>query len=196
MTDLVYHPEPAPILPVPTADVPSTMMVQAGEMLPVIRENGIVYAQATRRYCHGGSFLLHPVVHLNIINRNAELYLQKRSMKKDLLPGRWDTAVGGHVDYGEYLSEALHREAGEELGFYDFNPLYLGSYVFQSNIEREMINIFAAVGNFTLHPDEDEVEEGRYWPLDEIEANIGKDVFTPNFEGEFRRIRKSLEALL
>lgn len=196
MTDLVYTPEPAPILPVPTADVPSTMMVQAGEMLPVIRENGIVYAQATRKYCHGGSFLLHPVVHLHIINRNAELYLQKRSMKKDLLPGRWDTAVGGHVDYGEYLSEALHREAGEELGFYDFNPLYLGSYVFQSNIEREMINIFAAVGNFTLHPDEDEVEEGRYWPLDEIEANIGKDVFTPNFEGEFRRIRKSLEALL
>ena len=196
MTDLVYPPEPAPILPVPTADVPSTMMVQAGEMLPVIRENGIVYAQATRKYCHGGSFLLHPVVHLHIINRNAELYLQKRSMKKDLLPGRWDTAVGGHVDYGEYLSEALHREAGEELGFYDFNPLYLGSYVFQSNIEREMINIFAEVGNFTLHPDEDEVEEGRYWPLDEIEANIGKDVFTPNFEGEFRRIRKSLEALL
>ena len=44
--------------------------------------------------------------------------------------------------------------------------------------------------------EEDEVEEGRYWPLDEIEANIGKDVFTPNFEGEFRRIRKSLEALL
>ena len=196
MTDLVYPPEPAPILPVPTADVPSTMMVQAGEMLPVIRENGIVYAQATRKYCHGGSFLLHPVVHLHILNRNAELYLQKRSMKKDLLPGRWDTAVGGHVDYGEYLSEALHREAGEELGFYDFNPLYLGSYVFQSNIEREMINIFAAVGNFTLHQDEDEVEEGRYWPLDEIEANIGKDVFTPNFEGEFRRIRKSLEALL
>lgn len=196
MTDLVYPPEPAPILPAPTADVPSTMMVQAGEMLPIIRENGIVYAQASRKYCHGGSFLLHPVVHLHIINRNAELYLQKRSMKKDLLPGRWDTAVGGHVDYGEYISEALHREAAEELGFYDFNPLYLGSYVFQSSIEREMINIFAAVGNFTLHPDEEEVDEGRYWPLDEIEDNIGKDVFTPNFEGEFKKIRRSLEALL
>ena len=172
------------------------MMAQAGEILPIIRENGIVYAQATRKYCHGGSFLLHPVVHLHIINRNAELYLQKRSMKKDLLPGRWDTAVGGHVDYGEYISEALHREAAEELGFYDFNPLHLGNYVFQSNMEREMINVFAAVGNFELHPDEDEVDEGRYWPLDEIEANIGQSVFTPNFEGEFRKIRKSLEALL
>ena len=63
-------------------------------------------------------------------------------------------------------------------------------------MEREMINVFAAVGNFELHPDEDEVDEGRYWPLDEIEANIGQSVFTPNFEGEFRKIRKSLEALL
>ena len=196
MIDLVYPPEPAPILPAPTADAPSVKIAHAGEMLPVIRENGIVYAQASRRYCHGGSFLLHPVVHLHIINRNAELYLQKRSMKKDLLPGRWDTAVGGHVDYGEYISEALHREAAEELGFYDYNPIYLGSYVFQSEVEREMVNIFAAVGNFTLHPDAEEVEEGRYWPLDEIEENIGRSIFTPNFEGEFRKIRKSLEALL
>lgn len=165
-------------------------------MLPVVRESGLVYGQATRAYCHGGSFLLHPVVHLHIINRNDELYLQKRSLKKDLLPGRWDTAVGGHVDYGEYMIEALHREAAEELKFYDFNPVSLGSYVFNSEVERELVNIFAAVGNFTLHPDLDEVAEGRYWPMDEIEANIGKSVFTPNFESEFRRIRHSLEALL
>ncbi|MDD6253120.1 MAG: NUDIX domain-containing protein [Candidatus Cryptobacteroides sp.] len=165
-------------------------------MLPIIRENGIVYAQASRAYCHVGSFLLHPVVHLHILNRNDELYLQKRSMKKDLLPGMWDTAVGGHVDYGEYIGEALHREAAEELKFYDFNPIYLGSYVFQSSTEREMVNVFAVVGNFNPHPDLEEVEEGRYWAMEEIEANIGKSVFTPNFEGEFHRIRRSLEALL
>ena len=184
MFDLVYPPEPAPVLPVPTADNPSSAIVVKGEMFPIIRENGIVYAQATRSYCHGGSFLLHPVVHLHIINRNNELYLQKRSMKKDLLPGRWDTAVGGHVDYGEYICEALHREAAEELKFYDFNPISLGNYVYRSDSEREMVNIFAAVGNFSPQPDLDEVEEGRYWPMEE------------NFESEFRKIRRSLEALL
>lgn len=196
MFDLVYPPEPAPVLPVPTADNPSSAIVVKGEMFPIIMENGIVYAQATRSYCHGGSFLLHPVVHLHIINRNNELYLQKRSMKKDLLPGRWDTAVGGHVDYGEYICEALHREAAEELKFYDFNPISLGNYVYRSDSEREMVNIFAAVGNFSPQPDLDEVEEGRYWPMEEIESNIGKSVFTPNFESEFRKIRRSLEALL
>ena len=178
MFDLVYPASPAVVLPKPTADKPADRPAPGTEMLPVIDENGIVYA------------------HLHILNRYDQRYLQKRSMKKDLLPGRWDTAVGGHIDYGEYVSEALFRESGEELKFTEYNPIWLGNYIFQSDVERELINIFAAVGNFTPHPDLDEVAEGRYWSMDEIEENLGKSIFTPNFEGEFRKIRKSLEALL
>lgn len=196
MFELLYPGSPAPVLPKQVAGVSEEAVVNAAEMLPIVRENGLVYAQATRAYCHGGSMLLHPVVHLHIINRFDQLYLQKRSMKKDLLPGMWDTAVGGHVDYGEYISEALFRESSEELKFTEYNPIWLGNYVFHSNVECELVNIFAAVGNFTPQPDLDEVEEGHYWPMEEIEENIGKSIFTPNFESEFRRIRKSLEALL
>ena len=117
-------------------------------------------------------------------------------MKKDLLPGYWDTAVGGHVGYGESIMEALFREAGEELGFYEFNPVHLTSYVFESEVERELVNVFAAVGSFELHPDRDEVEEGRFWPFPDIEAHIGHHVFTPNFELEFGKVRHILESLL
>lgn len=150
----------------------------------------------TREYAHGGAKPLHPVVHLHILNRNDELYLQKRSAKKKLLPGRWDTAVGGHIDYGEQVLEALFRESSEELNFTEYNPIFIKSYVFESQQEREVVNVFACVGNFTPHPDRDEVSEGRYWTMEEIEENFGKSVFTPNFEGEFRQIRTTLEALL
>lgn len=150
----------------------------------------------TREYAHGGAKPLHPVVHLHILNRNDELYLQKRSAKKKLLPGRWDTAVGGHIDYGEQVLEALFRESSEELNFTEYNPIFIKSYVFESQQEREVVNVFACVGNFTPHPDLDEVSEGRYWTMEEIEENFGKSVFTPNFEGEFRQIRTTLEALL
>lgn len=166
------------------------------EMLPVVDPSGIVIGQASRKYCHSGAKPLHPVVHLHILNREGKLYIQKRSMKKDLLPGRWDTAVGGHIGYGESVLEALYREASEELGFYDFNPVGLFSYVFESDTERELINSFAAVGNFELHPDLDEVDEGRFWSFEEIDANLSKSIFTPNFEKEFQMIRKPLEALL
>ena len=117
-------------------------------------------------------------------------------MKKKIQPGKWDTAVGGHVSYGEHIYEALCRESSEELSLRDFNPIYLETYLFESEIEKEMVNIFAAVGTYELHPDEDEVDEGRWWPIEEIDSNLGKGIFTPNFESEFSMIRSALLALL
>ena len=81
-------------------------------------------------------------------------------------------------------------------GVKEFNPIYLKSYVWESLREKELVNVFAAVGNFTLHPDHDEVEEGRYWNMSEIESGLGRGLFTPNFEQEFRSIKNTLLALL
>jgi isopentenyldiphosphate isomerase len=196
MFELIYPSSPAVVLPLPSADCPGDQPRPTGEMVPVVEENGLVVGQATRRSVHGGSKLMHPVVHLHIINRDGCLYIQKRSMKKDLLPGCWDTAVGGHVDYGENLEEALYREASEELAFMEFNPIFLKSYVWESAREKELVNVFATVGNFLLEPDNDEVAEGRYWNMSEIEAHLGEGLFTPNFEQEFMSIKDTLLALL
>mgnify|MGYP003260817082 FL=1 len=77
------------------------------ELFPVVDEAGNVMGAATRAQCHGGGMLLHPVVHLHLFNSRGELYLQRRPVWKDIQPGRWDTAVGGHVDYGETVDDAL-----------------------------------------------------------------------------------------
>ena len=196
MFDLLYPPGDVPVLPFPTAETAVKEVPGRREMFPVIRSCGEVIAKASREYCHGGSMLLHPVVHLHIIDRYERLYLQKRSLKKDIQPGKWDTAVGGHVDYGEQILEALYRETAEELGFTRFNPIYLLSYEFRSDRELEMVNVFAAVGSFRLVPDGEEVEEGRWWTFGEIRENLGKSVFTPNFEQEFGRISRSLLAVI
>ena len=73
------------------------------ELFPLVDEAGNVVGSATRKECHSGTFWLHPVVHLHVFNSKGELYLQKRSMLKDVQPGKWDTAVGGHVDFGESI---------------------------------------------------------------------------------------------
>ena len=195
MIDLVYPYDLAPLLPAPTADaVP--IVTEGMEFFPVVEPSGLVIGRSTRAYCHGGAKPLHPVIHVHIIDRFSRIYLQKRPMTKDIQPGKWDTAVGGHVSYGESIVEAVYREAFEELRFIEFNPIHLETYEFESAVEREMVSVFAAVGSYELTPDPDEVEEGRWWPIEEIDANLGKNVFTPNFESEFRMIRKQLLALL
>ena len=195
MLELIYPYDLAPLVPAPTADTISSSKVVC-EYFPVVEPNGLVVGRSSRQYCHSGQKPLHPVVHLHIIDRFSRLYLQKRSMRKEIQPGKWDTAVGGHVAYGESILEALYRESSEELGFTDFNPIYLESYLFESEIEKEMVNVFAAVGTYQMTPDQDEVDEGRWWPLEEVDENLGKGVFTPNFESEYRMILSGLLALL
>ena len=196
MLDLVYPSSPAPRYPRPSIDHPGRQFSPASEMLPLVEPNGLVYGQAPREWCHGGARPLHPVVHLHILDRYGKLYLQKRAMNKDLLPGYWDTAVGGHVGYGEAVAEALYREASEELGLEAFNPVSLGTYLNENERERELVYIHAIIGHPELHPDAREVSEGRWWSLDEIDQALGKDILTPNFESEFARIRQALLAML
>ena len=195
MVELIYPDAQVPVLP-PLTAANRNDRATVREWFPVVEPSGLVTGRAGREYCHSGAKPLHPVVHLHVMDRNGRLYLQKRAMDKDIQPGKWDTAVGGHVDYGESIIEALYREASEELGFSEFNPVHIITYVFESEIEKELVNVFAAIGNFSLHPDRDEVEDGRFWELREIEENFGKSVFTPNFEQEFVRIREKLTALL
>ena len=156
-------------------------------MFPVVDDEGNITGAATRGECHNGSKLLHPVVHLHVFNSKGELYLQKRPEWKDIQPGKWDTAVGGHVDLGENVETALRREVREELGICDFNPQFLDKYVFESAREKELVFAYKTTYDGEIHPSE-ELDGGRFWSMDEIALHMGKGIFTPNFENEAARL--------
>lgn len=156
-------------------------------MFPLVDEQGNITGAATRGECHNGSKLLHPVVHLHVFNSKGELYLQKRPEWKDIQPGKWDTAVGGHVDLGESVEIALRREVCEELGITGFTPELLTCYVFESARERELVFVYKTVYDGDIRPS-DELDGGRFWAVEEIKENLGKGIFTPNFESELQRV--------
>ena len=158
------------------------------EEFPIVDEQGNIIGAATRGECHNGSKLLHPVVHLHVFNSKGELYLQKRAAWKDIQPNKWDTSVGGHVDLGESVESALKREVQEELGFSEFVPETVTHYIFESTRERELVFVHKTVYDGEIHPSE-ELDGGRFWSKDEIKANLGKGVFTPNFEIDVDKIK-------
>lgn len=169
------------------------MQDNSNELFPVVDEEGNVVGKISRGEAHDGSKTLHPVVHLHLFNSKGELYLQKRPEWKDIQPGKWDTACGGHVAYGEQIAEALRREVSEELGITDFEPEFLGRYIFESSREREMVNVHKTIYDGEIVPDSAELDGGRFWSREEILANIGKNVLTPNFESEYMRFFGSSE---
>lgn len=158
------------------------------ELFPLVDESGRIIGKATRSECHSGSKLLHPVVHLHVFNRKGAWLLQKRSVAKDIQPGKWDTSVGGHVDYGETVEQALLREAREELGIRSFVPIFLCTYIFESDVEKEKVYSYKTIceGPFVFNPAE--VDEIRFWTTEEIKQNLNRSIFTPHFEEEFGKI--------
>lgn len=171
----------------------ATTQDNGAEMFPVVDEDGNIIDAATRAECHNGSKLLHPVVHLHVFNKEGHIYLQKRPEWKDIQPGKWDTAVGGHIDLGENVDQALHREVSEELGITFETAVAMTPYVFESERERELVYPFRLTYEGEISPSA-ETDGGRFWTMGELKDAMEKDLLTPNFVSEFKRL--NLESTL
>lgn len=133
------------------------------EIFDVVNEHDEVVGQKTRREVHARG-LKHRAVHVLVFNRNGELFLQKRSMKKDTFPGAWDSSSSGHLDSGEDYDACAIRELREEIGLkVDHAPARLFKIDACAETGQEFVWVYRleSEGPFILHPEE--IEAGGWF---------------------------------
>ena len=136
------------------------------EIFDVVDANDQVIDQQPRAEVHRLG-LRHRAIHLLAFNGTGELFLQKRSMKKDCFPGTWDSSVSGHLDAGEDYDACALRESREEIGL---ELAAVPERLFKVDACEETGHEFCWVyrleheGPFTLHPEE--IETGNWFAPD------------------------------
>lgn len=139
------------------------------ERLNEVDENDQVIGTRTRGELHRLG-LRHRAVHILVFNSRNELFLQKRSARKDINPGLWDTSAAGHVDLGESYDEAAQRELNEELGVDDAPPLQ-PIFKLPSSPETgwEFIQVYTVKHDGPFRLNVDEITEGHWISVAELD---------------------------
>jgi isopentenyldiphosphate isomerase len=160
------------------------------ELLAVVNDRGEIIKNLPRSEIHGNPSLMHRVVHVLVFNSEEDLLLQKRSMNKDVAPGKWDTSVGGHVNADETLDEAVKREMEEELGITSCDLEFLYNYIHSNEYETELVYTYSCSHDGEINFQKDEIDEVRSWSMAEIKRNIGNGTLSDNFEHEIQTYLK------
>jgi isopentenyl-diphosphate delta-isomerase type 1 len=138
------------------------------DIFDIVNERDEVVGRAPRGEVHARG-LLHRAVHVLVFNSRGEIFLQKRSMKKDRQPGVWDSSCSGHVDSGEDYDETVVRELGEEIGLHLAAPpqrLFKIDACEETDAEFVWVYRDENEGPFQLHPDE--IETGDWFAPERV----------------------------
>ena len=126
------------------------------EIFDLVNERDEVIGQAPRREVHARG-LWHRAVHVLVFNARGQVFLQKRSMKKDTAAGKWDSSSSGHLDQGEDYDACAVREVREEIGLILSAPprrLFKVDACHATGQEFAWVYRLESEGPFTLHPEE------------------------------------------
>jgi len=149
------------------------------EEVAVVDERNTVVGSAPRSVMRERG-LIHRATYVLVFDRQGRLFVQERTLTKDIFPGCFDLCTGGGVLAGETYEESAARELHEEIGLagaelafhFDFYGEYAG--------QRVWGRVFSCVsdGPFVLQPEE--VASGAFRSIEEVKSLIRDMPCTPD----------------
>ena len=152
----------------------------AGELVIVVDRDNNITGSATRRQMRAER-LPHRCSYILVFNSLGELYVQKRTVIKDIYPGYWDPAAGGVMQTGESYEESAAREVGEELGVRDVELRPLFDLWFEDELSAVWGRAYTCVFDGPLALQAEEVEFVELMtPGEVLRRAAAGETFTPD----------------
>jgi len=143
------------------------------ELFYLVDENDLIIDSITRKRAHGSKNNIHRAIGIFVINELGQILMQKRSLKKDIDPGKWSYSVGGHVIFGQTYKQAAIRELKEELGIKS-EPKFITKALIKVRQETEYTVLYEAeiFSKATFNIDKYEVEQIKWIKLDKLKSFV------------------------
>ena len=161
------------------------------DIFDVVNERDEITGRAPRSEVHARG-LLHRAVHVLVFNSRGDVFLQKRSMKKDRQPGVWDSSCSGHVDSGEDYDQTSVRELHEEIGLaLSSPPTRLFKIDACPETDAEFVWVYRCHSDGPFQLDPDEIDAGGWFAPDYVSRWIQES--PADFATAFMHIWRLLE---
>jgi len=154
-------------------------MTPEDEIVIIVDEkNNIIGAES--RSIMRSKGLIHRATYILVFNSTGQIFVQKRTLSKDVYPGYYDVATGGVVLDGESYEESAERELEEELGIRGVALTQLFDFYYQEAGNRVWGRVYTCVydGNVVLQ--EEEVESGGFRDVNEVIRAAEHELSTPD----------------
>jgi isopentenyldiphosphate isomerase len=156
------------------------------EMVTIVNEHNNVVGAVSRRQMRVKR-LLHRATYVMVFNTRGELYVHRRTPKKDVFPGYYDVAAGGVVLAGESYEEGAIRELSEELGIRGVPLRRLFDFYYEDEHIRVWGAAFFCIYDSEMVLQKDEVESGAFLNIEEVLRLADSEPFTPDGVHVLRR---------
>jgi len=152
-------------------------MNPADELVAIVdRENNVTGAVTRREMRAQG--LTHRATYIAIFNSQGQLYVQRRTMTKDVYPGLFDPVAGGVVQAGESYEVSAVRELAEEMGITGVEMTPQFDFYFEDGAGKVWGRLFRCSWDGPVVPQPEEVAEVLMFTPEEVLAEPAR--FTPD----------------
>jgi len=160
------------------------------ELLDEVDDADVVVGSHTRAEMHDKQ-LKHRAVHIFLINKHAQVLLQRRGFYKDRHPGKWDSSCAGHVDSGEDYLSAAKRELEEELGLLAQDLIEVAKLPPHEGNGQEFITLYVAKYTGKVDYNSAEVDSVQWFKPELVDSWLEHKPqdFAPAFAECWQRLR-------